>query len=84
MPIPFHLSLCRSSLLIALIVWPPPSGTTAHAELLPTASPAVALDPPLPGGSLLRWGWSASKAGTAYAASSSTRRAIASPSCVHG
>jgi len=56
MPIPFHLSICRSSLLVALIAWPPSSGTTAHTELLPTLSPAVALDPPLPGGSLLRVG----------------------------
>lgn len=56
MPIPFHLSICRSSLLVALIVWPPSSGTKAHTELLPMNSPAVALDPPLPGGSLLMVG----------------------------
>jgi predicted transglutaminase-like cysteine proteinase len=53
MPIPFHLSICRASLLVALIVWLPSSDTMAHTELLPTHSPAVALDPPLPGGRLM-------------------------------
>jgi predicted transglutaminase-like cysteine proteinase len=56
MPIPFHVSFYRSSLLVALILSLPSSGSTAHTELLPTISPPVALDPPLPGGSLMAVG----------------------------
>lgn len=56
MPTSIHASLCRPSLLVALIFLLPSSVSTANTEPPPQNSLAVALDPPLPGGSLMAVG----------------------------
>jgi predicted transglutaminase-like cysteine proteinase len=56
MSIPFHVAICTSSLLVGLIFGLPSSGSTAYNELPPSNSAAVALDPPLPRGSLMTVG----------------------------
>src|SRR4030095_1386941 len=56
MSIPFHVAICTSSLLVGLIFGLPSSGSTAYNELPPSNSAAVALDPPLPGGSFMTVG----------------------------
>src|SRR5262249_16972691 len=56
MAIRFLASICKSSLLVALIFWLPSSGSTAHTDLPATNSTAIAPDAPLPGGSLMTVG----------------------------
>jgi predicted transglutaminase-like cysteine proteinase len=53
MSTPFVSSICRSSLLLALFLWLPSSGSTASPPMTATAA---AIDPPLPGGTLMAVG----------------------------
>ena len=53
MSIPFVSSICRSSLLLALFLWLPSSGSTASPPMNVTAA---AVDAPLPGATLMAVG----------------------------